>query len=67
MLKLDLGKSKQLQDVTMDNREFENISDREINKNFNRYVSKEFKNKNDFTNLYQKICPRPQRTPDYTK
>ena len=42
MLKLDLGKSKQLQDVTMDNREFENISDREINKNFNRYVSKEF-------------------------
>ena len=42
MLKLDLGKSKKLQDVTMDNREFEKISDREINRNFNRYVSREF-------------------------
>lgn len=65
MLKLDLGKNKQLQHVPMNHREFEKNSDREINRNFNRYVKKNNQNKNDFANLYLKVSPRPCRAADH--
>ena len=43
----------------MDNREFEKVSDREINRNFNKYVSSEFsKNKNKQGGLHMLVVEK---------